>query len=240
MYVSSRLKNLILATTKTRKCVTLYDKIEVVEVVLVLCCLKLNFCLASIFWQPWACILFTGLTLLLKRLSCSHSLETRESRTLSCIFSEHMPLSWFKAKFYVDSRWETRQNLTIFCVSLAVKGTCEGIFFIRVASCSLPTAILPKMNFFCKFIFLKIFDKKKYRPITFKWLVLFILFSCFHRKSLFYWNYLFWLLFYGDQSNEFASSWWALTIKRRWNTLFKWHLVKCHFDFNCCHWIVSR
>ena len=38
-----------------------------------------------------------------------------------------------------------------------------------------------------------------------------------------------------DQSNEihFATSWWALVIKGRSNTLFKCHLVKCHFDFNC-------
>ena len=34
-----------------------------------------------------------------------YSLETQESRTLSCIFSKHMPLSWFKVKlmFYVDN-----------------------------------------------------------------------------------------------------------------------------------------
>ena len=113
LYVSSRLKNLILATTKTRKCVTLYDKIEVVEVVLVLCCLKLNFCLASIFWQPWACILFTGLTLLLKRLSCSHSLETRESRTLSCIFSEHMFLPWHL--FTKNALGNTTELNDLFC-----------------------------------------------------------------------------------------------------------------------------
>ena len=38
-----------------------------------------------------------------------------------------------------------------------------------------------------------------------------------------------------DQSNEiyFAVSWLAFIIKGRCNTLFKWHLVKCHFDFNC-------
>ena len=89
MYVSCRLKNHILATTKTRKGVTLYEVKHQnnVEVVLVLCCLSLNFCLASISLATLNCILFTGLTLLPERLLCSNSLETRESRTLSCIFS---------------------------------------------------------------------------------------------------------------------------------------------------------
>ena len=38
-----------------------------------------------------------------------------------------------------------------------------------------------------------------------------------------------------DQSNQihFAASWWAIIIKGRSNTLFKWHLVKYHFDLHC-------
>ena len=37
------------------------------------------------------------------------------------------------------------------------------------------------------------------------------------------------------QSNEihFAASWWAVIIKGRCITFFKWHFVKYHFDFNC-------
>ena len=50
MYVSCRLKNHILASTKTRKGFTLYEVKHQnnVEVILVLCCLSLNFYLGSI------------------------------------------------------------------------------------------------------------------------------------------------------------------------------------------------
>ena len=47
-------------------------------------------------------------------------------------------------------------------------------FFIKVADCSLPTAILPKMNSFCRFF--KIFDKKC-RQTFYRWLLLFIAFT---------------------------------------------------------------
>ena len=47
--------------------------------------------------------------------------------------------------------------------------------FIKVAGCSLPTAILPKMNFF--FSFFLIFFDKKCRQIIFRGLLLFIAFT---------------------------------------------------------------
>ena len=106
-YFSSRLKNHILATTKTRKCVNLYEvkHQNSVDVVLVICCSSLNFEFSS-----FASISFSNLSMYFVdwsnfakvKTTCSHSIETRESGTLSCIFSEHMP--WFKVKFVL--RWQ--------------------------------------------------------------------------------------------------------------------------------------
>ena len=113
-----------------------------------------------------------------------------------------------------------RQNLTIFFVSFPVKGTCEGAFYYNF----LPTAILPKVNFFCKFFL--IFDKKC-RPIIFRWILLFVTFTqvVFREKvcvllKLPHLN-LITLLRRLDQSNEihFTASWSALIIKRRSNHL---------------------
>ena len=108
--------------------------------------------LLAFLLQLWACFLLTGWTLLMSWLSCSHSLEARQSRTLSFIFSENMPVSWFKIKSTASVRWEIRHNLTIFCVSFQWKVFAK-VFFSKVAGCFLPTAILPKMNFFCRVFF---------------------------------------------------------------------------------------
>ena len=94
MYVSSRLKNHILATRKTRKGVTLY--------------VKLNFeplLIASISFATLNMYFVDRVNFASVKIKCSHSLETRESRALPCIFSEHMPLCLFNVKFmfYVES-----------------------------------------------------------------------------------------------------------------------------------------
>ena len=110
-----------------------------------------------------------------------HSLETQESRTLSCIFSEYMPLSWFKVKFmfYVDNysfcSLGNTTELTIFCVSFPVKGTYEGIFY---QSCRL---IFTNCNFTKDGLLLQVFFffwiDKKCRSIIFRWLLLFFAFT---------------------------------------------------------------
>ena len=69
---------------------------------------------------------------------CSQSLETRKSRTLSSIFSKHMSLSWFKAKFmfYVDNKsfcaLGNTTELNDLFVNFPVKGTCEGFFLLKL------------------------------------------------------------------------------------------------------------
>ena len=100
-----------------------------------------------------------------------------------------------------------------------MKGTCEGVFLLKLQAVVLPTAILPRQTSFAGFLLL--FDKKC-GLTTFRWLHLFIVFTqvvfteefCFIETTL---------LPKLDQSNEirFAALWWALIISGRCNTLFK-------------------
>ena len=108
-------------------------------------------------------------------------------------------------------------------------------FFLKVAGCFLPTAILPKTNFFRMFFF--IFEKSVDQSLLDDFFYLLLSLKLFSQKKpvLLKLSHLITLVRWLDQSNEihFASSWPLLIIKGRCNTLFKWHLVKCHFDFNC-------
>ena len=70
-------------------------------------------------------------------------------------------------------RWEIPQNLTIFCVRFPVKGTCEEILLSKLQA--VPYRLhFKKWTSFASFFL--IFDNK-FRPITFRWLVLFITFT---------------------------------------------------------------
>ena len=88
---------------------------------------------------------------------------------------------------------------------------------MKVAGCNFTKCNFTKMNFFCRFLFF-IFDKKC-RPITFKWLLLFIAFTqvVFTEKVsvLLKLPHLITLLRRHEQSNEihFSASWSALIIK---------------------------
>ena len=124
-------------------------------------------------------------------------------------------------------RWEIQQNLTIFCVSFPVKGNYEGIF-IKVTGCSLPTAILPKMNFFCRFF--KILTKSVDQSFLNSYFYLLLSLKLFSRKKSVFLKlpHLITLLPRLDQSNEicFAASWWSLSIKGWCNVVTRyWSLI---------------
>ena len=116
-------------------------------------------------------------------------------------------------------------------------------FYTKVADSFLPTAILPKLNFFCR-IFL-IFDKKC-RPITFRWLLLLIAFTqvvfrekvCFIETTSI--NYYF-TETYQSKEIHFAASWWALIIKGRCNTLCSNDIsLNVTLISTACHCIIRR
>ena len=95
-------KSKMLATKKSRKGVTLHEVKQQnnIGIILVLCFLSL----IGFLLQLWACILLTAYR------------DRINLKLFSCIFSEHIPLSWFKVKFmfYVDNnRFCTKINF--FC-----------------------------------------------------------------------------------------------------------------------------
>ena len=82
------------------------------------------------------------------------------------------------------------------------------------------------------------------RPITFRWLLLFIAFTqvVFREKVLLKLPHLITFLLRLDQSNEthFAASWWALIIKGRCNTLCSNDIsLNVTLISTAYHWIVS-
>ena len=134
---------------------------------------------------------------------------------------------------------EIRQNLTIFFVNFPVKGTCEGIFLLKLQAVLYQMQFYQRWTSFAGFVFIltksvdqSVLEGYFYSLLSLKLFSqnLFVLLKLLHLITP---------ILRLDQSNKihFATSWWALIIKGRCNTLFKWHLVKCHFDF---HWIVSR
>ena len=111
---------------------------------------------------------------------CLHSLETRESRTL-CVFLVNTCLNldsrWnlcFTLIITAYVRWEIRHNLMIFFISFPVKGTCEGVFLLKLQ------AVFTNCNFAKDELLLRFFfwtfDKKCW-TITFRWPLLFIAFT---------------------------------------------------------------
>ena len=148
--------------------------------------------------------------------------------------------SWFKVKFkfYVDNNnfceLGIRQNLTIFFVSFPVKGTCQGVFWLKLRAVFYQLQFYQRWSSFAGFFVT--FDKKC-RPITFRWLLLFVAFTqvVFREKVYFIktasFNYSFtetWSI----QPNPFRR--WALVINGRCNTLRSNNILgKCHLDFNC-------
>ena len=121
--------------------------------------------------------------------------------------------------------WEIQQNLRILFVSFPVKVTCEGVFLLKLQ------AVFYQLQFLLQVFFLN-FDKKC-RPITFRWLILFIL-------KL---PHLITLLPRLHQSNEihFVASWWALIIKGRCNTLCSNDIsLNVTLISTACHCIVRR
>ena len=94
-----------------------------------------------------------------------------------------------------------------------MKGTCDGVFLLKLQAVILPAAILPRQTSFAGSLLL--FDKKC-GLTSFRWLHLFVFTEefCFIETTL---------LPKLDQSNEihFAASWWALIISGRCNTWFK-------------------
>ena len=125
--------------------------------------------------------------------------------------------------------WKIRQSLTIFCISFPVKVTCEGIFLLKLQAV-LPTAILPKMNFCCRF-FLNFWQKVSANHF---YSLLSLKFISQKKSVLLELPHLITLLPRLNQSNEIylAASWWAF----------------CSNDISlnvtlistACHWIVSR
>ena len=99
-------------------------------------------------------------------------LETWESRTLLCIFSERMPLSWFKVSFTLTITASVGN--TIELNDLFQWNVHANEFFYQICRLFLTDCNFKRWNFFASFFL--IFDKKC-RPITFKWLVLFIAFT---------------------------------------------------------------
>ena len=109
---------------------------------------------------------------------------------------------------YLDSRWnlcftltitaavrrEIRQNLTIFFVNFPVKGSCEGIFLLKLQAVLYQMQFYQRWTSFAGFVF--IFDKKC-RPISFRGLLLFIAFTqvvftepvCFIETTSFNYSY---------------------------------------------------
>ena len=138
MYVSSWQKNHISATTKTRKGVTLYEvKYQNnVEVVLVLCCLSLNFYLASISFATLRMYFVYWFNLAnLKTIVLAFIRNSRECRVFlvsTCLYHDSRLNLCFTLTTTASVRWEIRQNLTIFFVNFPVKGTCEGFFLIKL------------------------------------------------------------------------------------------------------------
>ena len=130
--------------------------------------------------------------------------------------------------------WKIRQSLTIFCVSFPVKVTCDGIFLLKLQAV-LPTAILPKMNFCCRFFF-KFLTKSVGQSLLggYFYLLLSLKFISQKKSVLLELPHLITLLPRLNQSNEIylAASWWAF----------------CSNDISlnvtlistACHWIVSR
>ena len=114
----------------------------------------------------------------LKTIVLAFIRNSRE-QTLSSIFSERLPLSWFKVKFIftltitASVSLQTRQNLTIFFATFLVKVTGDGVFLLKLLDVFLPTAILRDEPLLQVFL---IFDKKC-RSITFRWILLFIAFT---------------------------------------------------------------
>ena len=164
---------------------------------------------------------------------------------------------------YLDSRWSLcftstiaagKYDITIFWVSFPVKGTCEGVFLTKVAGCFLTTAILPKMNFFCR-AFLNFWQKVSTSHF-FRCLLLFSLKLFSQKKSvLLKLTRLITLLPYPkimyrgtinnilDQSNEinYTASCWALILKGICNTICSNGIsLNVTLISTACHWIVGR
>ena len=95
-------------------------------------------------------------------------------------------------------------------------------FFIKVAGCPLPTAILLKMTFFCSFFF-KFLTKSVDKSFLYGYSYLLISLKLFSRKKSvsLKLTHLITFLPWLDQSNEiyFAASWLALIIQGRCNVV---------------------
>ena len=128
--------------------------------------------------------------------------------------------------FYVDSYSFVRLGNTtelndLFC-QFSSEWYLRRNFLIKVAGCSLPTPILPKMNFFGKFFF-KFLTKSVDKSFLDSYFYLLLSLKQFSRKKsvLLKLTHLITLLPRLDQSNEiyFVASWWALIIKARCNVV---------------------
>ena len=159
MYVSSRVRNHILEQQKLGK-VLLYMKLNT-RITLtsfwyfIVSAWTLNFYLASIsfatlsmYFVDW--FNFAIVPAFIRNLRVEQYCVLLVNK---CLYIDSRLNLCFMLILIASVRWEIRQNLTMFFVSFPVKGTWEGVFFIKVAGYFLPTAILPKMNFFCRFFF---------------------------------------------------------------------------------------
>ena len=137
----------------------------------------------------------------------------------SCLYLDSRWNLCFMLTITASVRWEIQQNLRFFVLVFQWRVPTKE-FFIKVAGCSLPAAIWPKMSFFCR-VFFKFLTKSVDQSFLDGYFFLLLSLKLFSRKKsvLLKLPHLITPLPRLDQSKEiyFAASWWALIIKGRCN-----------------------